>query len=59
MDAIEQPVLEVIEIFVDVFVVEPLEIFIDTSLAHRGMLIEAIENMEPNWDPNCGLEEMQ
>ncbi|CAL2278446.1 unnamed protein product [Prunus armeniaca] len=48
-DAIEQLVLEVIEVFVNVFVMEPLEIFIDASLVHKGMLIEAIENMEPNW----------
>ncbi|CAL8992057.1 unnamed protein product [Prunus brigantina] len=55
-DAIEQLVIEV---FVDVFAIEPTEIFIDTSLVHGGMLIEAIENMEPNWDLYCGLEEMQ
>ncbi|KAI5327274.1 hypothetical protein L3X38_026670 [Prunus dulcis] len=33
-DAIEQPVLEVIEMFMDMFVMEPLEIFIDASLVH-------------------------
>ncbi|KAH0977234.1 hypothetical protein GBA52_026953 [Prunus armeniaca] len=34
-DAIEQLVLEVIEVFVNVFVMEPLEIFIDASLVHK------------------------
>ncbi|PQQ15344.1 hypothetical protein Pyn_40713 [Prunus yedoensis var. nudiflora] len=58
-DAIEQPVLKVIEVFVDVFAIEPSEVFIDATLLHMGMLIEAIENIEPNWDLNCGLEEMQ
>ncbi|CAL9000748.1 unnamed protein product, partial [Prunus brigantina] len=50
---------KVIAVFVDVFAMEPSEIFIDASLVHGGMLIEAIENMEPNWDLKCGLEEMQ
>ncbi|CAL8163031.1 unnamed protein product [Prunus armeniaca] len=58
-DAIAQPVVEVIEVFVDVFAMDPSEIFIDASLVHGGMVIEAIENMESNWDLNCGLEEMQ
>lgn len=58
-DAIEQPVLEVIEVFVDVFAIEPSKVFIDAILLHGGMLIEAIENTEPNWDLNYGLEEMQ
>ena len=58
-DAIVQPVLEVIEVFVLVFALEPSEVVIDASLSHRGMLIEAIEDMVPNWDLDCGLEEMQ
>ncbi|PQP95107.1 hypothetical protein Pyn_05951 [Prunus yedoensis var. nudiflora] len=55
-DAIEQPVIEV---FVDVFAMKPSEISIDASLVHEDMLVEVIENMKPNWDLNCGLEEMQ
>ncbi|CAL9000422.1 unnamed protein product [Prunus brigantina] len=58
-DAIVQPMLEVIEVFVDVFAMEPSEVFIDASLVHGGMLIEAIEDMVPNWDLDCALEEMQ
>ncbi|PQM38908.1 hypothetical protein Pyn_29440 [Prunus yedoensis var. nudiflora] len=58
-DALVQPVLEVIAVFVDVFAMEPSEVLIDASLVHRGMLIEAIENMVLNWDLDCGLEEMQ
>ncbi|PQM35667.1 hypothetical protein Pyn_34014 [Prunus yedoensis var. nudiflora] len=58
-DAITQLVLEVIEVFVDVFTMEPSEVFIDASLVHRGMLIEAIKTMVPNWDLNCRLEDMQ
>ncbi|PQQ03138.1 hypothetical protein Pyn_34444 [Prunus yedoensis var. nudiflora] len=38
---------------------EPSEVLIDASLVHGGMLIEVIENMVPNWDLDCGLEEMQ
>ncbi|PQQ10812.1 hypothetical protein Pyn_20144 [Prunus yedoensis var. nudiflora] len=58
-DALVQPVLEVIKVFVDVFAMEPSEILIEASIVHGGMLIEAIENMVPNWDLDCGLEEMQ
>ncbi|PQP99051.1 hypothetical protein Pyn_25406 [Prunus yedoensis var. nudiflora] len=61
-DVLVQPVLEVIEVievFVDVFGMEPSEILIDASLVHGDMLIKAIENMVPNWDLNCGLEQMQ
>ncbi|CAL9006568.1 unnamed protein product, partial [Prunus brigantina] len=54
-----QRVFEVIEVFVLVFALEPSEVFIDAYLSHRGMLIEAIEDMVPNWDLDCGLEEMQ
>lgn len=35
--------LEVIEVFMDMFVMEPLEIFIDASLVHGGMLIEELK----------------
>ena len=45
--------------FVLVFTLEPSEVSIDAYLSHRGMLIEAVEDMVPNWDLNCGLEEMQ
>ncbi|CAL2271811.1 unnamed protein product [Prunus armeniaca] len=58
-DATDQPVLEVIEVFVDVFAIEPSEVFIDATLLHEGMLIEANENMELNLDLNYGLKEMQ
>ena len=58
-DTIMQRVFEVIEVFVLVFALEPSEVFIDAYLSHRGMLIEAIEDMVPNWDLDCGLEEMQ
>ncbi|KAH0974647.1 hypothetical protein GBA52_016546 [Prunus armeniaca] len=37
-DAIEQPVLEVIEVFVDMFAMERLKIFIDASLVHGGTI---------------------
>ncbi|PQM43265.1 hypothetical protein Pyn_40420 [Prunus yedoensis var. nudiflora] len=58
-DAIEQPVIGVIEVFVDMFAMEPSKISIDAFLVHGNMLIEAIENIESNWDLNYGLEEMQ
>ncbi|CAL8169043.1 unnamed protein product [Prunus armeniaca] len=58
-DATDQSVLEVIEVFVDVFAIEPPEVFIDATLLHEGMLIEANENMELNLDLNYGLKEMQ
>ncbi|CAL9007245.1 unnamed protein product [Prunus brigantina] len=58
-DAFVQPMLGVIEVFVAVFALEPSEVFIDAFLSCRGILIEAIEDMVPNWDLNCGLEEMQ
>ncbi|CAL9025612.1 unnamed protein product, partial [Prunus brigantina] len=58
-DTIVQRVFGVIEVFVLVFALEPSEVFIDAYLSHRGMLIEAIEDMVPNWDLKCGLEEMQ
>ncbi|VVA37600.1 PREDICTED: uncharacterized protein [Prunus dulcis] len=59
MDAIEKPALEVIEVFVDAFAMEPSEVFINTLLLHGSMLVKAIENMIPNWDLKCGMEEMQ
>ncbi|KAH0972230.1 hypothetical protein GBA52_024386 [Prunus armeniaca] len=34
-DATDQPVLEVIEVFVDVFAIEPSEVFIDATLLHE------------------------
>ncbi|PQQ20782.1 hypothetical protein Pyn_10453 [Prunus yedoensis var. nudiflora] len=37
-DAIEQPVLEVIKVFMDVFSTEPSEIFINTSLVHGAQV---------------------
>lgn len=59
MDAIEKPALEVIEVFVDAFAMEPSEVFINASLLHGSMLVKAIGNMIPNWDLKCGMEEMQ
>ncbi|CAL8134855.1 unnamed protein product [Prunus armeniaca] len=59
MDAIEKPALKVIKVFVDVFSMEPSEVFIDASLLHESMLVEGKENRIPNWDLNCGMEEMQ
>ena len=44
-DTIMQRVFEVIEVLVVLF--------------HRGRVIEEIEDMIPNWNLNCGLEEMQ
>ncbi|CAL8990847.1 unnamed protein product, partial [Prunus brigantina] len=37
-DVLVQPLLEVIEVFVDVFAMEPSEVFIDASLLHGGSL---------------------
>ena len=58
-DTIMQPVLEVIEVLVVVFAMDPSEVTIDAFLFHRGRVIEEIEDMIPNWDLDCGLEEMQ
>ena len=58
-DTIMQRVFEVIEVLVVVFAMDPSEVTIDAFLFHGGMLIEDIEGMIPNWDLNCGLEEMQ
>ena len=58
-DTIMQRVFEVIEVLVVVFAMDPSEVTIDAFLFHRGRVIEEIEDMIPNWDLNCGLEEMQ
>ena len=58
-DTIVQPVLEVIEVLVVVFAMDPSEVTIDAFLLHRGRVIEEIEDRIPNWDLNCGLEEIQ
>ena len=58
-DTIMQPVLELIEVLVVVYAMNPSRVTIDAFLFHRGRVIEEIEDMIPNWDLNCGLEEMQ
>ena len=58
-DTIMQPVLEVIEVLVVVYAMNRSAVTIDAFLFHRGRVIEEIEDMIPNWDLNCGLEEMQ
>ena len=58
-DTIMQPVLEVIEVIVVVFAMDPSRVTIDAFLFHTGRVIGEIEDMIPNWDLNCGLEEMQ
>ena len=58
-DTIVQRVFEVIEVLVVVFAMDPSAVTIDAFLFQRGRVIEKIEDMIPNWDLNCGLEEMQ
>ena len=58
-DTIVQRVFEVIEVLVVVFAMDPSAVTIDAFLCQRGRVIEEIEDMIPNWDLNCGLEEMQ
>ncbi|CAL9011550.1 unnamed protein product, partial [Prunus brigantina] len=58
-DTIMQRVFEVIEVLVVVFAMDPSVVTIDAFLFHRGRVIGEIEGMIPNWDLDCGLEEMQ
>ena len=58
-DTIMQRVFEVIEVLVVVFAMDPSEVTIDAFLFQRGRVIGEIEDMIPNWDLDCGLEEMQ